>query len=251
MESNIYKLRFFTKRMDTQILEDIGLSATEIKVFLTLLELGETKAGKIIEKLKLQSSSVYNALNSLILKGFVSYIKKSEIKYYRSAEPENVLDYLESKKKAYLKILPKLKEKQKTKNNEGVEFYKSYKGIKILFSKLFKDAKKGDCYMTFNTDNLEEYEEAREKIFRFVKEIAKEKGIIQKGIFNSKLKEKKKSNSRMQKKYVKGHLPPTTIMLNEKTAIISWEEEPIGILIYSKDITKKYLSFFEQIWKEN
>lgn len=234
--------------MDTQILEDIGLSSIEVKVFIALLENGECKAGKIIGRLKLQSSSVYNALNSLISKGLVSYIKKSEVKYYRSAEPENVLEYIESKKNAYLKILPELKEKQKTKNDEGVEFFKSYKGIRILFSKLFKESKKGDIYRTFNPDEFKEYEKAKEKVFRFVKGLAEEKGVIQKGVFSEENREKKKISSRIQKRYVKEHLPPTTVTLNNKTAIISWEGEPSGILIHSKDITDRYIKLFDQMW---
>ena len=111
--------------MDTSALEDIGLSSTEIKIFITILQLGETKAGKIIEKSKLQSSSVYNAINSLINRGLVSYIKKGKIKFYKSANPETILDYIDLKKREFLKLLPELKAKQKRIVEEGVEFFKS------------------------------------------------------------------------------------------------------------------------------
>jgi len=234
--------------MDTQILEDIGLSPTEIKVFITLLEKGELKAGKIIEKSKLQSSSVYNAVNSLISKGLVSYIKKSEVKYYRSADPEAILDYLESKKLSYLKILPELKEKQHHQEEEEVEFFKSYKGIKVLYSRLFKDAKKGDIYRTFNVEDMEEYKNASERVFRFVKELAKGKKVIEKGIFNEKSRKKPKKSSLIQKRYTNEHLPPNTSILDNKVAIISWKEEPSGILIHSKNLAEKYIEFFEQMW---
>lgn len=79
--------------MDITVLEDIGLSKSEVKVFVTILELGESKAGKIIEASNLQSSSVYNSINSLINKGFVSYIKKGQGKiswnYKLSCKKEN------------------------------------------------------------------------------------------------------------------------------------------------------------------
>ena len=45
--------------MDTAILEDIGLTNAEIKVYLSLLELGTATAGPIIEKSCLQSSVVH------------------------------------------------------------------------------------------------------------------------------------------------------------------------------------------------
>ena len=235
--------------MDTSILEDLGLSTIEIKVFIILLELGETKAGKIIEKSKLQSSSVYNAINSLINRGLVSYIKKGQIKFYKSANPETMLDYIELKKREYLKILPELKEKQKKITEEGVEFFKSYRGIKTIISELLKDAKKGDIYRTFSVDDPEEYEKATEKIFSVVKQIAKEKKIKMRGIFHEATRKKRTKTSIMKKKYVKFHLPPTTIIINDKVAIISWEKEPTGILIHSRNIAKKYADFFEHIWK--
>ncbi len=53
----------------------------------------------------------------------------------------------------------------------------------------------------------------------------------------------------MQKRYVDFPTPPTTIIINNKVAIISWTEEPSGILIHSKEIYDSYVKFFEYIWK--
>jgi sugar-specific transcriptional regulator TrmB len=235
--------------MDTSVLEDIGLSPTEIKVFLIISSVGESKAGKIIEKSKLQSSSVYNAINSLIEKGFVSYIKKSQIKYYKAADPEAILDYIEQKKKEYLRLLPELKARQNREQNEGVEYFKSHKGIKTIISEMLKDAKKGDIYRTFSIETPEEYEEIRKKIFMPMKQIFKEKKIIQKGIFHEAIKHTPKAASRMKKRYLKIPMPPSTLILNDKVAIISWKDEPSGILINSKDISSSYKQFFDAMWK--
>ena len=104
--------------MDTDVLENIGLSQTEVKVFLSLLKSGESKAGGVIKKSGLHSSSVYNAINSLIKKGLVSYVKESQIKYYRAADPEVIFDYIDIKKREYEKILPDLKAYQQQKKEE-------------------------------------------------------------------------------------------------------------------------------------
>lgn len=235
--------------MDTSVLEDIGLSATEIKIFITILELGESKAGKIIEKSGLQSSSAYNAINSLIGKGLVSYIKKSQVKFYKSADPEVILDYIDLKKREFMKILPELKEKQNKKESEGVEFFKSFKGIKTIMSELFKNAKKGDIFRTFSIEDPEQYEKARERVFRTVKQIVKEKKLKMKGIFHKQTGYKPTKTSIMQKKYVNMPMPPNTMIINDKIAIISWRDEPSGILIYSKDLSKMYEDFFEHMWE--
>lgn len=236
--------------MDTSVLEDIGLSPTEIKVFVTMLELGESKAGKIIEKSGLQSSSVYNGINSLIEKGLVSYIKKSQVKYYKAAHPETILDYMELKKREFLKLLPELKARQTNKKEEGVEFFKSYKGIKTIMSELLKNAKKGDIYRTFSIEDPEQYKKAREKVYTATKQLCKEKKIKMKGVFPEKTREKARKGTIMQKKYADYPMPPNTMIFGDKIAIVSWKNEPSGILIHSKDIAKMYIEFFEHLWKQ-
>lgn len=236
--------------MDTSVLEDIGLSQIEIKAFTILLELGESKAGKIIEKTRLQSSSVYNAINSLIEKGLVSYIKKSQVKYYKAANPEVILDYIDSKKKEYLKLLPELKDRQKKVEEEGVEFFKSSKGVKTIISEMLKDTKKGDIFRTFSVEDPEKYEKARERVFSATKQLIKQKKLILKGIYHENNRSKPTKTTIAQKRYLNFPMPPNTMVINDKVAIISWKEEPSGILIKSKSIAKSYTDFFEAIWKQ-
>ena len=96
METNnkIYKLEGIGGIMDTSILEDLGLTNAEIKVYLALLELGTTKAGLIIRKTSLQNSVVHLTLLKLVEKGFVSFIKKGGVKEYSASNPENILKFI-------------------------------------------------------------------------------------------------------------------------------------------------------------
>ncbi len=55
--------------MDIRILEDIGLTNAEIKVYLALLELGTSTAGPVLSKTGLQNSVVHMTLARLIDKG--------------------------------------------------------------------------------------------------------------------------------------------------------------------------------------
>ncbi len=235
--------------MDTSILEEIGLSPTEIKVFVCILGLGESKAGEIIRESGLQSSSVYNAINSLIKKGFVSYYQKSKIKYYKTVEPESILDYIELKKERYLKLLPELRARKKQVGDEGVEFFKSFKGIRTLMIELLKDAKKGDIYRTFSVEDPEEYNKSREKVFVYIKKLWYQKRVIPKGIFHEKNRYPKTKTSIIQKRYVNFSMLPNTSIINNKVAIVSWGEEPSGILIKSEYLAKKYTNFFDEMWK--
>ncbi len=235
--------------MDISALQDIGLSPTEVKVFLALIEIGEAKAGHIIQKSRLQSSSAYNALHGLQDKGLVSYVQKSQVKQYRAAPPEAILEYIDLKKREFLKILPEIKARQARAGAETVEFFHSYKGIKAIFTALMADAKRGDVFRTFAVENPEEYEISRLRVYRGVKQLALERGIVMRGVFHAGTRQKRKKDSLMQKRYVSFPLPPNTVILNGKIALITWGDEPSGILIHSRANAEKYTAFFEHMWK--
>ena len=125
--------------MDTKPLEDLGLTNAEIKVYLSLLEIGSTKAGSIIEKAGVQSSVVHNCLHTLVEKGLISYIKKGKIKYYQADNPKNFIDFIDEKKKNFENILPQLLAKQKIKEERNeAEIYEGFKGImNMLLNSLY------------------------------------------------------------------------------------------------------------------
>ena len=45
--------------MIEQVLQEIGLTQTEIKAYMALLELGESKSGQILQKSGLNSGKIY------------------------------------------------------------------------------------------------------------------------------------------------------------------------------------------------
>ena len=57
-----------------EILEEIGLSKNEAKIYLTLLDLGSATASKIADTSKMHRTTVYDALDRLVQKGIVSHI---------------------------------------------------------------------------------------------------------------------------------------------------------------------------------
>ena len=90
--------------MDTSILEDIGLTNAEIKVYMALLELGSSSAGPIIEKSKLQSSVVHMTLNKLLDKGFISFTKAGQRRLYQATNPKHIIEFIEGKKERFEEI---------------------------------------------------------------------------------------------------------------------------------------------------
>src|SRR3989344_6954322 len=102
--------------MNTRILQEIGFTEGESRVYMALLELGTVTTGPIIKKSGISASKAYEILNRLTEKGFVSHIIKAKTKYFRAADPGRIIDYLDEKEKEIAgkkeemkKIVPQLK----------------------------------------------------------------------------------------------------------------------------------------------
>ena len=126
--------------MNIQILREIGLTETEIKVYLSLLSIGTTTAGKIVESTGIHRKNLYDALNKLIDKGLVTYVIENKIKHFQPKNPENLIRYLEEKKnkisekeKELEKEIPELKQKFQSLEPEiESEIYRGTEGIKTI-----------------------------------------------------------------------------------------------------------------------
>ena len=94
--------------MDTSVLQDLGFSPAEIKIYLSLLEIGTAKAGAIIRHTGLQNSVVHLTLGKMLEKGLVSFFKKGQVKHYEACDPRNIIRNIEEKKNRFESLLPHL-----------------------------------------------------------------------------------------------------------------------------------------------
>ena len=234
--------------MDTSILGNVGLSKGEINVYLTLLELGTTKVGPIIEKSGMASSAVHNSINSLKDKGLISYIKKGQIKFYQAVQPKQLVDFIENKKKKIIEILPELEMKQKLAvEKQEAEIFEGTKGIITMLNLLIENTTKRDEYLFFAINIIGQNEEIQQFFLSYdIKR--KEKGLIIKGLASKSLKKFFEKRKILKMKYPHFPIPSNISICNNKIAFFSWEEKPVGYLIESKQIAEMYKDFFHQIW---
>ena len=83
--------------VDEKVLEEIGLSKNEAKVYLSLVYLGCTTAGKIAKHSKVPRPNVYDALERLQEKGLVSYVMKDDKKHFEASDPNALMNILKEK----------------------------------------------------------------------------------------------------------------------------------------------------------
>lgn len=242
--------------MEIKALEGLGLTNAEAILYSTLLELGPSKTGILIDKTNLQSSTVYHALGSLIEKGIVSFILEGKIKIYSAESPNILLELHEKKKKQFLEILPKLKQKESSsKIRQTAKIFKGIKGLQTVFNEILETTKKGEEYLFFQVYREELENENFQTFFRNYHLRRSKKGIKVKGMAMKRAKEKTKDIFKglkhTQLKYVDEFLP-TGLMINKnKVVITEWEDVPTAIVIESPSIAKSYKDFFLDKWNKS
>jgi sugar-specific transcriptional regulator TrmB len=238
--------------MDTSILEDLGLTSAEIKVYLALLELGSSSAGSILEKSRLQNSVVHRALNSLIEKGLISYILEGKKKVYQATNPENFHDFINDKMRRFDEILPELKRKQQiSKPVSFAEVFKGKRGINQLYITLLNSG--GKEYNTFGGGSEVTYDIMGETWWKnlHLKRIAKEipcRQVFDETIrdFGTELNKRPHTKIRfLPKEYAQLQ---ETIIIGDFVGIAIFTENPYGILIKDKIVAEGYRKQFEILW---
>jgi len=143
--------------MDTRILEKIGFTKGEVRVYLALLDLGNVSSGPIIKKSGIAGSKIYGILERLKVKGLVSETIKVKTKYFYANSPKRILDFIKNKERELIveqlefkKILPNLIVKQRSKIEEQeVKSYLGYEGIKTFYIEMAESLTKSDEYLGF------------------------------------------------------------------------------------------------------
>lgn len=238
--------------MDTSILEDLGLTNAEIKVYIALLELGNSSAGPLLEKTKLQNSVVHRALHSLIEKGLISFILEGKRRLYQASDPQNFYTYLENKKERFNQILPKLEEKRKeSKIKKETNVFRGKKGINQIYTELLNSG--GKEYNTFGGGKVVTYNVMGEDWWRnlHIRRIAKK--IKSRQVFDETIKDFGKELDKMPFTNIK-FLPQEfaqlteTVITGDFVGIIIFTSEPYGILIHDKEVADGYRKHFELLW---
>ncbi|MBS3145828.1 hypothetical protein J4414_03435 [Candidatus Woesearchaeota archaeon] len=246
--------------MDIKILEEIGLTKSEIKVYIALIELGPSSKGPIVKKAKITSSKIYEVLDKLTEKGLVSSVLKNNVKHFIASSPTRIKDYMKEKKsrlenqeKNLEKILPELTAKQKLYSEElKAQVFQGWRGLETVFEDLLKDAKRGDIDLIIGASGGFNPQRTR-KFFDKYTIKAKEKGVIVKVIFQESAREyfrKSKAYKRyIIKKYLEQTTPAEINIAKDKVVIIVLSQEPLAILIKNDEIARSFKEYFNIMWK--
>lgn len=230
-------------------LEKLNYSFNETKVYLTLIKLGPSLAGKVAKEGNLDRSSTYNALKELIQRGIVSTVYENKRTIYVPENPKKILDYYKEKGEIAKEIIPKLQEQFSFKKQKSsVKLFQGYKGLKTVFQDILDSCNKEDTYYVLASEGqFGEKMPYYAPIFRKLKEQKKMKTkmLLREG------RVKKTKNSLTEYRYLPSEVKSeaTVNIYGGKIAIFIWEETPKAILIENESVSKTFENYFKFMWK--
>lgn len=246
--------------MNTSILEEIGLTKSEIKVYLALLETGPTTKSPLVKKSKISSSKIYEVTDKLIDKGLVSYFLKNKVKYFKAAPVSRIKHYLiekqtklKTQEKDLNALLPKLEANiSQTLKSTQVELFEGWSGLETVFQEFINILKKGDIDYVIGASQGHHPEKTRQFFDKYTEKAAR-KGLKVKVIFNESSRKYFKSSQakkhHIESRYIEQTTPSEINIYKENVAIIIWTEKPIIIIIRSKEAAHSFKQYFEVMWK--
>lgn len=241
----------------TPILKKIGLNEKEIKIYLTLLELGPASVRKLAEATSINRGTAYDVLKSLQSLNLVSYYHKATKQYFVAEDPKKLAEATETKinnltevKHQLSKIIPELKSlHDKAGNKPVVKYYEENQGIKTILEDVLEScfSLKLKKYYVFSSSAIRPY--LYKAYPQFTNQRIK-KGIEVEAIAIGQGGEEAKLSARKWLTEKEGSLTYILIYAN-KVAMISVNDEgrPLGLIVEDKAIYQTQKQLFQYIWQ--
>jgi len=236
-----------------QILNDLGLTENESRVYLTSLSLGSSTILSIAKNAQIQRTTVYSVMDALKKKG-LAHIELSGFKQLYSAEhPEKLVSMIEHKKNDLEKHLPEFLSLYNMKGGEStLKYYEGVEAVKSIYDTILDPMKPSDDYLVIS--NLQKFIDIDEKYF---------KKFLDKRI-KSRVKARLIATDSEQARYMKKYsqqmnhevriLPKGTVLSTDimivphKVTIFNLEQPISGISIENTTTIQTHKEMFEIMW---
>jgi HTH-type transcriptional regulator, sugar sensing transcriptional regulator len=237
-----------------EVLEEIGLTNKEARLYLTLLKFGSSTVQDVARHANINRSYSYNILNSLMKQGLVTYTIQSGKQYFECTQPTKLLELMKEREKKIHAIIPELENLHKTTlKKPTIEIYEQKEGIKTLLQKVVNNAHHGyvgigsqksfERYFTFYNEAYIRRRVENKVKATYILDDTKEARTLEK----TNKKEFRETKHFKELNNVNGEI----WSYGDKIILFAYEEDqPIGIEIENKELSRLFQTVFKLLWKK-
>lgn len=249
--------------MEQELLK-LGLTLNQSKVYLTLLELGQTTVGPIIRRTNMPRQTVYNTLHELESKNLIFSAIKSNRTNWQAKEPQQILENLNIQKRLAEKILPDLLSKRDlAEHSAEIRVYEGIDGFATMHlvnlenqnrntevniigaagQKWIDLAEQGKFFNKY--ENLRLEKNINHKIIAYENQRAEVKNFMDE-FYLEQLPSKRKKFRFLPEEF---YSPVGIQIWQDRIELIIYSDYPIIFEIRSMQIVKSFGKHFNFLWK--
>jgi HTH-type transcriptional regulator, sugar sensing transcriptional regulator len=245
--------------MDTEkVLQEIGLDKKEVKVYVTLLQLGQETAFRIASKSGLKRSTAYVILERLKEMGLVSSTKTKKVTLFSPVEPKKLHSLFKEKEVKLNEALPSLEALYNLRPQKPkVEMFEGIEGVKAVYYDAVTRLKKGEEVIVFSTiEHADEH--LREPLKLWIRLLRQNNKARARDLTNDvpRAREFAKEMADIAERYPIRFIPKSMgqthadfAIFGNKVALISARKEIFATVIEDEQIANSFRLFYEMAWK--
>lgn len=238
-----------------KVVEQLGYTPNEAKVYLATLQLGECHVSDIAGKLKLPRSSVQVMLEKLHKNGLVNFYVRKRYKYWVAESPNNLLSRLEERESAVRMVLPQLEALRKGDGGKPrIKIFEGVDEIRLIYEDMLETRAHilavipwDDWIALLGRGFMEDFIEKRAKHFLRIRLLIPKTSV-------AALLRTRDAPELRETRYLPEHvaIKTTTLIYGNKVAIVSLNKKlPTAVLIEDADVRETLSVFFEELWSRS
>lgn len=249
--------------MELEFLKELGLSEGQINVYEAVLKKGIATINNIQEKTGIERRNIYDILNKLIEKGFISYTIENKKRTYQTTHPNKIAEEIKIKQgklKELKNTLPDMKTIFNTSRPDiRAETYRGNEAVKTLLNEILEY--KESFWMGGNnmehasatTKDMQRYfnhwMDRRAKRKHMMHDLISQGGYL-KEWEPSKLQKHKKGYYKVHPLPKNFYTPMVIIIFGNKVIQIIWDKQPFAFVLDSKKVKTSFMKYFNYFWKD-
>lgn len=238
----------------SQIIQNLGFSDNESKIYLALLELGTAHVSQIASKSEVKRTSCYIILEELTKKGLSTKTQVKGKLHYMAEPPERLATLAQERQEHLRAVMPEFKSLfNLSETKPRIRFYEGNEGYVSICEDSLKRSDDEILFIS-NLDNLRKVITAEYDQKVYIPARIRDKKNLRMLTFKSPNMEKMRNKDTEEFRSTrflpdKMKFDATMFIYGDTISIISSEKELIGLVIDSKPIAAMAKVMFEGTWQ--
>ncbi|MBI4182017.1 MAG: hypothetical protein HY520_03555 [Candidatus Aenigmarchaeota archaeon] len=244
--------------MDTTALREVGLTPSEIRLYLALLETRSGTNASLVRAAGIASSKFYEVMGKLLQKGLATQVVISGVRHYNATPPERLREYcaerrdrIEAVAAGVERLIPFLEQRKTPRQGTEAEVFQGWKGVEAVYRDMIATLRRGETDRVFGAGRGADVRKMR-TFFRRINRLRRGKGIRLQVVANDDPVTRETfrlvGNRLDEIRYLPQTTPAEINLFGEKTAIVLFLEEPVAILIRSSEASLSFRQYFDALW---